>query len=87
MPPNTTETKTRTIVVNGREHEVSTKEISYEEVLDLAPDVTGDATDRSSFTVTFRRGQGNKPSGTLAEGGTVKVKEGMIFDVGRTDRS
>lgn len=80
-------TKTTTIVVNGREHEVATKEISYQEVLDLAPDVTGGATAQTSFTVTYRRGQGNKPSGTLTEGGTVKVKKGMVFDVGRTDRS
>jgi Multiubiquitin len=39
------------------------------------------------FTVTYRRGEGNKPEGTLVEGETVKVKEGMIFNVTATDKS
>jgi len=32
-------------------------------------------------------GHGSKPEGTLVEGDTVKVKEGMIFNVARTDKS
>ncbi len=39
------------------------------------------------YTVTYKRGLGNKPEGTLVEGDTVKVKEGMIFNVARTDKS
>ena len=39
------------------------------------------------FTITYRRGQGNKPEGTLDEGDTVKLKEGMIFNVTATDKS
>jgi hypothetical protein len=39
------------------------------------------------FTITYRRGQGNKPEGTLDDGDTVKLKEGMIFNVTATDKS
>lgn len=79
-------TVTRTIVVNTKEHEVSSKEISYEEVVELAygPDDEGP---NVIYTVTYRRGTGNKPEGSLAPGESTKVKDGMIFDVTRTDKS
>ncbi len=32
-------------------------------------------------------GNGNKPEGSIVAGETVKLKEGMIFDVRSTDRS
>lgn len=75
-----------TIVVNGRSKVVSDKDISFAEVVALAFDnvPTGP---NIVFTITYRRGQGNKPEGTLVEGATVKVKEGMIFNVTATDKS
>lgn len=78
--------KTRTIVVNGREKEVSQKEISFNEVVTLA---FGSAPggDNIIFTVTYKRGHGDKPEGTLVEGDSVKIKDGMIFNVTRTDKS
>ena len=39
------------------------------------------------FTVQYTRGQGDKPAGTLVEGQSVKVKDGMEFDVTATNRS
>jgi len=33
------------------------------------------------------RGEGKKPEGSLVEGESVKIKDGMIFDVTRTDQS
>jgi len=39
------------------------------------------------FTITYRKGHGNKPDGNLAEGELVKVKDGMIFNVTATDKS
>jgi histidinol dehydrogenase len=39
------------------------------------------------YTVTYRRGHGNKPEGTLVEGDKVQIKEGMIFNVTATDKS
>lgn len=78
--------KTVTIVVNGREKEVEKDELSFEEVVALAfgPPAAGD---NIIYTVTYKRGQGNKPEGTLVEGDTVKVKDGMVFNATRTDKS
>ena len=74
-----------TIVVNGRPRVVTTNEISFAEVIALAENLpTGE---NVVFTITYRRGHGNKPEGTLTEGKSVKVKEGMIFNVRATDKS
>lgn len=80
------ENKEFNIIVNGRQKVVSAKEISFAEIVALAFDnpPTGPYI---IFTVTYRRGSGNKPEGTLVEGETVKIKEGMIFDVTCTDKS
>lgn len=78
--------KTVTIIINGRSHELPKDEISFAEIVALAFD---GATQGGNivFTVTYTRGQGNKPEGILVEGETVKLKDGMIFNVTRTDRS
>jgi hypothetical protein len=75
-----------TIIVNGREKVVTTNELSFAEVVALAFDnpPTGE---NVVFTITYRRGEGNKPEGILVEGETVKVKDGMIFNVTATDKS
>ena len=74
------------IIVNGRQKETSAKELSFQDVVRLAFDdaVFNEVT---IYTITFKRGHGDKPEGTLVEGETVKVKEGMIFNVARTDKS
>lgn len=72
-----------TIIVNGREKKVAKDDISFTEVVALSGLPSNPNT---IFTVTYRRGQGNK-EGTLVEGETVKVKEGMIFNVTATDKS
>jgi hypothetical protein len=78
--------KNITIIVNGRQKVVTEKEMSFAEIIALAFDnpPTGP---NIVFTVTYRRGHGNKPEGTLVEGETVKVKDGMIFNVTATDKS
>jgi Multiubiquitin len=75
-----------TIIVNGRKKEISKKELSFAEVVALAFSVppTGE---NILFTVTYRKGSDNKPEGTLIQGQSVKVKEGMIFNVTATDKS
>ncbi len=75
-----------TIIVNGQQRTVRKEELSFAEVVALAFDnpPTGP---NVIFTITYRRGQGDKPEGTLVAGGTVKVKEGMIFNVTATDQS
>lgn len=78
--------KTTTIVVNGRAREVAAKELTFEEIVRLAfPDAVFNEV--TVYTVTFKRGQGEKPEGTLVQGESVKVKEGMLINVARTDKS
>ncbi len=74
------------IIVNGREKTVTTKHLSFMEVVSLAFDnpQTGP---NIVYTITYKRGDGNKPEGTLVEGQTVRVKDGMIFNVSATDKS
>lgn len=74
------------IIVNGRNREVSDKELSFVQVVNLAFDdaVFNDVT---VYTITYKRGGGHKPEGTLVEGETVMIKEGMVFNVKRTDKS
>lgn len=94
MDPNSSEAargksegheKSVTIVVDGREKVVTAKELTYAEVLGLVDNlVTGP---NITYTITYRRGHGEKPEGTLVEGQTLKVKDGMIVNVETTDKS
>jgi hypothetical protein len=79
-------TKTVTIVVNGREKEVARDTLSFAEIVTLAFGAPTDGA-KTAYTVTFKRGHGNKPEGSLVEGESVEVKDGMIFNVTRTDKS
>lgn len=74
------------IIVNGRPKVVTEKELSFTDIVKLAfdPVPTGEFI---VFTITYRKGHGNKPEGTLLEGQSIKVKEGMIFNVTATDKS
>lgn len=80
------ENKEFTVVVNGRQKTVTTKELTFDQVVALAFDnpPTGP---NIVFTITYRRAHENKPEGTLVGGGTVKVKDGMVFNVTATDKS
>lgn len=75
-----------TIVVNGEPHEVPKDDITFDEVVALAYP-GGPQGPNIIYSVTYRRGPDHKPKGILAEGGSVKVKDGMIFDVRVTDKS
>jgi hypothetical protein len=78
--------KTVTIIVNGRAHELPKEEMSFAEIVDIAfPDQVQGG--NIVFTVTYTRGRGDKPEGELVEGGSVKVKDKMVFNVVRTDKS
>ena len=75
-----------TLVVNGRQKQVQKEEFPFDEVVALAFDPVP-AGENVDITITYRRGQGNKPEGQLKPGESVKIKDGMIFDVTATDRS
>ena len=74
------------IVINGRQKEVHKAYLTYEEVVLLAfpSPVAGAAV---QFTVQYTRGPEKNPTGTLIEGQSVKIKDGMEFDVTQTNRS
>lgn len=76
--------KTVKIVVNLNEYDVTGKEISYRQVAQLAypddldsPEIT--------YTITYTNPHG--PDGELHEGDEVKLHEGMVFIVGKSNRS
>lgn len=74
-----------TIIINGRSVEVAQKELTFDEVVVLSALATGP---NITFTITYRRGHGEKPEGSMVENGdAVKVKDGMIFNVDPTTRS
>jgi hypothetical protein len=78
--------KTFTIIVNTREKVWSDKDISYEQLVVLAFGQL-DENPNITYTITFTRGHGDKPEGSLTAGNGTKVKDGMVFDVHKTHRS
>jgi hypothetical protein len=85
-PPNPPgQEKDFTIVVNGRERVVQQKLLAFDEVVVLA---FGPPNYESSvFTITYRKGPDKAEKGSLVQGESVKLKDGMIFNVVRTDKS
>jgi hypothetical protein len=78
--------RTITVKVNTRPHQVHMETLSFNDVVKLA---FADAatTDTRIYTVTFKRGPASNPEGTMVEGGTVQIKDGMLFNVTFTDKS
>ena len=75
-----------TIIVNGRPKEVTQTRLSFLEVVRLAfPDAVINET--TAYTVTFKRGPVERPEGSLVEGESVRLKNGMVFNVTATDKS
>lgn len=78
--------KTVTIFVNTRPHQIEKNDtISFEELVAIA--FPGAPTgDNIGYSVMYQRGHGNQ-GGALGPGQSVKIKDGMRFDVTATDRS
>ena len=78
------EAKTVTIKVNGRPRSVEKRRHTYREIAALAypnPDFK-----RFNYTTTYLHGV-DGAEGDLVEGETVMVKNGMVFNVRRSDKS
>jgi len=75
-----------TIIVEGTPDEWPKDEITYAEVVTLF-DPAYPQHPQMNYSVTYERGQGNKPQGILPPGGSVQVKEGMVFHVSPTGES
>jgi len=75
-----------TIVVEGTDHEWPKGEITYAEVVTLEVPDYGQHPE-ITYSVKYTRGHGDKPEGVLSLGGSVKVKDGMVFSVSPTGQS
>jgi multiubiquitin len=75
------------IIVNGtpfgwpKDHEISYDQVVTLDVPDYPehPEIT--------YSVKYKNGPASKPEGILSPGGSVRVKEKMIFSVSRTGQS
>jgi hypothetical protein len=74
------------IIVNGQQKWVTAKRLTFSELVALAfnPIPTGP---NILFTITYENGPHANPQGELLAGGSVKIREGMIFNVTCTDKS
>ncbi len=76
-----------TIYVNTRPHEWDKKDdISFQEVVTLAFGTYVDDP-RVIYTIKYFKGSDSHKEGTLHRGESVKIKNGMIFDVTQTNKS
>lgn len=76
--------KTTVVIINGRPREVTGQRISYSQLVQLAfPDDQPNET--TVYTISYSDPHGK--DGTLVSGQDVHVKEGMIFNVTKTNRS
>jgi hypothetical protein len=75
--------KTVTIIVNTRPKEWFEKDITFEQVVELA--FPGQPYDPDGTTVEYSKGHG--PDKALHPGEYIEVKDGMIFDVELSHRS
>jgi len=81
-----TEKKEYDIIVNAREKKWFEKKISFEQVVVLAFGIY-EPNGSTSYTVTYKRGEDSKPEGSMVPGDVVPVKDKMIFNVSKTNKS
>src|ERR1700685_576034 len=74
------------IIVNGRQKEVSTKTLTFDQVVALAFNAVPSGPN-VHITVTYRKGPAKNPHGSMTEGASVRIKDGMVFDVTETNKS
>ena len=77
-----------TVLVNGEEKMLPphTEQLSYEEIVKLAYG-TLPTNPNTIYTVAYSNGPIENPKGTLTRGRSVVVKEGMVFNVSKSDKS
>ena len=78
--------KVFSITVNGRQKPVESEELSFDQLVDLAFDDPARGP-QIVFTITFRDAGGRIREGELDEGQRLKVQDGTIINVTRTDQS
>lgn len=76
--------KAHSIIVNGRPREVAEHTLTYLQVVQLAY-LGEQPSERVVFTVTYSNPHGKE--GSMVAGDEVVIKDGMVFNVKKTDRS
>lgn len=85
--PSGGEDKTVTIIVEATAHPwPKNTDITYAQVVTLEFPEYPQHPERT-YSVTYNNGHGNKPEGVLAPGGSVKIKDQMVFHVTDTSQS
>jgi hypothetical protein len=75
-----------TIQVNSRDKLWNERTISFEQVIILAfGEISSDP--NVSYSITYKKGDNNKPEGIMVKNDAVNVKDGMRFNVTQTNRS
>ncbi len=74
------------IIVNGQKKTVTTKKVSFDEIVKLAFPTPLQGSN-ILYTVSYEDGPRINPQGSLKEGQSVFVKNWMIFNVTATDKS
>ena len=78
---------TFSVIVNGRPKSVTSRELSFTDVVKLAYP-TPPTGDNIVFTITFRNADGEPHEGNLIDGQKVHIKKkDTIFNVTATDKS
>jgi hypothetical protein len=73
------------IIVNARPHVVHGREVTFEQIVQLA--FPGAHEPNVVFSMTYRHAASKPHNGELGPGGTVEVKKDTIFNVTRTVQS
>jgi hypothetical protein len=74
------------IIVNTRPKTATQDPLPFDEVLVLAYGVVPDY-EKFAYTVNYSRGPERNPKGSMVRGESVYLKDGMVFDAIRTDKS
>ena len=79
--------KQNTIIVNGTEHEWTEKEITYQQVVNLAYDGNPPTGDDITFNVAYFKGHGDQEGFLGPNSKPLHVRDGMEFRVKHSTRS
>lgn len=85
-PKKKPDDKVYEIIVNGEPKTFAEKKISFAQVVQLAFGTT-DVDGNIAYTITYKRGENQKPKGVMVKGDVVTIKKGMVFNVTATDQS
>lgn len=84
--PVATQAHSVPVIINGRPRELATADASFEDIVRLAfPNLPVGA--QRTFTVTYRRGDAQRPEGSLVANQATRLAPGAVINVSATDKS